>query len=63
MTYPPESIWSRIAAPGMPLGLGYLASYLRQGGVHVSLLDANREGLDASRLWHRLPNSEPEIVG
>lgn len=62
-TYRRENVWGTISNPGIPLGLGYLASYLRQGGIEVSVIDANRENLSASCIARRLPESKPSIVG
>lgn len=61
--YPRGNIWGRISSPGIPLGLLYLASYLRQAGIEVGVIDAHRENIDHSRMLKRLPEKEPDFVG
>ena len=63
LLYPRKNIWGRISSPGIPLGLLYLAAYLRRDGFEVTVIDAHRENIRASRLGPRLPDRSPDLVG
>ncbi|MBU1998866.1 MAG: radical SAM protein [Candidatus Omnitrophota bacterium] len=47
----------------MPLGLGYLASYLKAAGFDVSILDNSVENLSVKEVIARLSEYNPDIVG
>lgn len=63
LVYPRRNIWGKISSPGIPLGLLYLASFLRRAGHRVAVIDAHRENLPASRLAAALPASKPDLIG
>jgi radical SAM superfamily enzyme YgiQ (UPF0313 family) len=63
LVYPQKNIWGKISSPGIPLGLLYLAAYLRRDGFDLTVIDAHRENLAASRLEPRLPGRSPDLVG
>jgi radical SAM superfamily enzyme YgiQ (UPF0313 family) len=46
-----------------PLGVGFIGTVLEQHGHRVSVYDQNVEGLEESRLWDRLDQVEPDVVG
>jgi radical SAM superfamily enzyme YgiQ (UPF0313 family) len=46
-----------------PLGLGYLASYLRQAGIKVSIIDNTIELLSSSEFVQRFEEIDPDVVG
>jgi radical SAM superfamily enzyme YgiQ (UPF0313 family) len=52
---------SHIVTP--PLGLGYLASYLKKYGVEVKIIDGLRENLSTSILLQRILSEKPDAVG
>lgn len=70
LIYPPiskeERYSSAIGNAGgrqMPLGVFYLASYLRQQGHPVSVIDGEAEGLSASEILTRVREFQPGLVG
>ena len=46
-----------------PLGLAYLAAYLREKGVEVEVLDCSALGLSWRGLEHELRTRKPDVVG
>jgi len=46
-----------------PLGLAYIAAYLRQNGYSVGILDANAWNLDAPQLGCAIREFQPDVVG
>ncbi|RLG47740.1 MAG: radical SAM protein, partial [Thermoproteota archaeon] len=59
---PPKPRWWLLRDTVMPnLGLAYLAAYLREAGVEVSILDCDALGLRWKDLEERL--SRAELVG
>ncbi|MGD0900265.1 MAG: radical SAM protein [Thermoguttaceae bacterium] len=52
---------SHIVTP--PLGLGYLASYLKQHGIEAKIIDGLRDGLDNDALAERILAESPDAVG
>jgi len=47
----------------MPLGIAYIASFLRKKGVVVSVIDADAEGLELVEVEERLSRFKPDVVG
>ena len=47
----------------MPLGLAYIAGYLREKGISVSVVDAEAEQLSFVELKKRLAEIKPDVVG
>ena len=47
----------------MPLGLLYIASYIRQFGVEVTVIDGEAERLNSTSLRNRIKLSNPDLVG
>ncbi len=52
---------SHIITP--PLGLGYLASYLKANGIEAIMIDALKEALDQASLVDRILQQRPDAVG
>ncbi len=52
---------SHIITP--PLGLGYLASYLKKHGVEVKIIDALRDNQTTEALLERIVAEKPDAVG
>lgn len=52
---------SHIITP--PLGIGYLASFLKQHGIEVIVLDALKEKISAQALVERIMKEQPQAVG
>ena len=46
-----------------PLGLGYLASSLKQNGIKVKLIDALKESLEQPELVEKILRLRPDAVG
>lgn len=46
-----------------PLGLGYIATYLRRAGIEVVLIDCVKEKLGAEDIVKRVSEMRPEFVG
>lgn len=46
-----------------PLGLGYLASYLKNHGIETKIIDALRENLTRDALIERILREQPDAVG
>jgi radical SAM superfamily enzyme YgiQ (UPF0313 family) len=46
-----------------PLGLGYLASYLKAEGIQAVIIDALRENLPRDRLLQRIAAEKPDAAG
>lgn len=49
--------------PWFPLGLGYIASYLRQGGHDVKIFDPDAVGMSLDAMWDELSGFSPGAVG
>jgi len=47
----------------MPLGIAYIAAYLRQNRVEVAMLDAEAENLSPDEVKKRIAKEKPYIVG
>ncbi len=64
---PKESIYGkmfmRLGAVMPPLGLTYIAAYLRREGIEVDILDANALTLDMDSILERVSKYNPVIVG
>lgn len=54
---------SRVLGVYPPLGIAYIASYLRQEGYSVGILDANAWNLDEEGLEEAVREFQPDIVG
>jgi len=54
---------SRAPNPVLPLGLAYIAAYLRENGIAVRVLDAWAEGLEDSELGRRAGEINPFLTG
>lgn len=52
---------SHIITP--PLGIGYLAAYLKRGGVDVAVIDGLRDGLSAEAVMEKIIAEKPDAVG
>ncbi len=52
---------SHIITP--PLGLGYLASYLKSQGIHVVVIDALKDGMDNECILNIVIKEKPDAVG
>ncbi len=52
---------SHIITP--PLGLGYLASYLKQHGIEATIIDGLRDGLPEDTLLKQIAAQQPDVVG
>ena len=61
----PSSSWlnSSVAGVTQPLGAAYLASYLRQGGFTVSIIDNCVERLSPEKLAGRAAEKAPLLIG
>ena len=46
-----------------PLGILYIASYLRENGVDVEVVDQNGEGISNDKLVKRVAEKSPDLVG
>ncbi|HBE88736.1 MAG TPA: hypothetical protein DDW67_06305 [Elusimicrobia bacterium] len=49
--------------PWFPLGLGYIASYLRQGGHDVRIYDPDAVRMPLETMWEELSRFAPDAVG
>jgi len=47
----------------MPLGLAYIASYLRENRISVSILDAEAENLSLTEIKQKIEQIKPDLVG
>lgn len=47
----------------MPLGLSYIAGYLREKGISVGIIDADAEELSIDEVQKRMARIKPDIVG
>jgi len=47
----------------MPLGIAYIAAFLREKGIKVEILDVEAEGLTLDQVRQRISESQPDIVG
>ncbi|MHB1651893.1 MAG: B12-binding domain-containing radical SAM protein [Desulfitobacteriaceae bacterium] len=70
LIYPPiskeERYSSKIGAAGgaqIPLGIFYLASYLRENGFAVALTDGEAENLEAKEIIAQIGEFSPQFVG
>ena len=52
---------SHIITP--PIGLGYLASYLKKNGIEANILDGLRDNLNNESLKKLIVNQQPDAVG
>lgn len=59
LVYPPY----KLQLKNPPLGLGYIAAVLEQGGFSVEILDMNITGADPSVMEERIRALKPRIVG
>ena len=46
-----------------PLGLGYIASFIRQSGHHVRLYDPEAEDISLESLYCQIENFQPDLIG
>lgn len=46
-----------------PLGLGYLASYLKNNDIEVKVIDGVRENLDREKIIETILRENPDVVG
>ncbi len=61
---PTPSILKRILGTGAPpLGIGYLAAYIREAGHDVILIDGFEENLSKQDLINRIKRFSPDVVG
>lgn len=51
------------ARPWVPLGISYIASYLRKHGIDVKIADANLQNLNKVRVASLIKEYRPDIVG
>lgn len=58
----PESLATKVGYV-MPLGLAYIAAYLREKGIPVSIIDAEAEELSIDGIKKRIAEIKPDIVG
>lgn len=70
LIYPPISIQERYSSDighsggkQIPLGVYYLASYLRRSGHSVSVIDGEAENLSSHQIGLKAKEFKPEIVG
>ncbi len=62
--YPKDSEGINVATIYPPIGLAYLASYLRREGLHdIEIIDANIRRIDNERLIEQLTREKPDIIG
>ena len=54
---------SEFKTPLMPLGLAYIAAFLKTKGIEVSVIDAWAEQINFEELGQRLSQREADIVG
>lgn len=52
---------SHIITP--PLGLGYLASYLKQRNIDVIIIDALKENINSEKVVEKILSQSPDVVG
>jgi radical SAM superfamily enzyme YgiQ (UPF0313 family) len=63
---PPESTYQDHFSrthPYAPLGLAYLAAYIRERGVDVEIIDAHIEKLKLNILLKRIDKAQPNLIG
>ena len=63
---PPESTYQDHFSrthPYAPLGLAYLAAYIRERGVSVEIIDAHIERLKLNTLLKRIVQAQPNLIG
>ncbi len=61
---PPKPKWWLLADTVLPpIGLAYLAGYLRERGVDVRVLDCTAEGVDWGELGREIERYSPDVVG
>ncbi|MCD6362658.1 MAG: radical SAM protein [Synergistetes bacterium] len=61
---PTPSTLKRILGTGAPpLGISYLAAYIREAGHEVKLIDGFEEGLSRNELIERIKRFSPDVVG
>lgn len=63
---PYQSIFKKsadIVAEAAPWGLAYIASYLRERGINVDIIDAQALGYDEKTLRVKIIKFDPDIVG
>lgn len=53
----------KLAGTLLPVGISYIASYVRQAGFAVDILDAAALGLDHQEALERIVRAKPDIVG
>ena len=52
---------SHIITP--PLGIGYLASYLKKEGIEVKIIDGLRDRLNNEQILKKILEEKPDVVG
>lgn len=63
---PPESTYQDHFSrthPYAPLGLAYLAAYIRERGVDVEIIDAHIEKLKLNILLKKIDKAQPNLIG
>ncbi|MDO8785477.1 MAG: radical SAM protein [Syntrophales bacterium] len=70
LVYPPISLWERYSSDighsggrQIPLGIYYLASYVRQAGHDVCVIDGEAHGMTVSAVVSKVLEYRPDIVG
>lgn len=58
-----KSIWKRIDRSLPSLGIAYIASYLRDNGVDVNIIDMKPENLAVQDVINRLKQFDPDFIG
>lgn len=59
----PEWLIRFIYNHNVPLGLAYLAAYLRQAGHEVRVFDPEPSGMPLELMWQKVENFRPDVVG
>jgi anaerobic magnesium-protoporphyrin IX monomethyl ester cyclase len=70
LVYPPISLWERYSSDighsggrQIPLGVYYLASYVRQGGHEVRVIDGEAQEMAVSDIVRKVLEYKPDIIG
>lgn len=63
--FPPPPLWILIATSSFnfPLGLAYLAAYVRRAGHEVKIFDPEAGRLPAERMWSGIKEFAPDLIG
>jgi anaerobic magnesium-protoporphyrin IX monomethyl ester cyclase len=62
----PEQVWGKLSVFGEitpPLGLCYIAAYLRKNDYDVSIIDAEALGYNLAQTVERIIDQKPDVVG